>query len=431
MNAELEQLGRANFQCMPLSSNNIPNHIKIDTASLVNLMIEDKNKYLSDIKANKKKIWGMFFDIEKKIFKEHGQYVFNDSIVTDGYGVSVCQIRKDRYNIYTKQTIPTEKYEVPYLDEQTEETLEEIKLNPNIGFDDPGKKNIHYIIGKKKNKQKRPPKIRYSSRQRIRETERFKHINFTNNYKNRKVGNKTIKELEEKLGKNSSKTVNIEKYKEYIKTKLEIYEMTKHIYAEASLRKWKVRAKINKQRSESKFINNIKKTLEIDPKERINIIIGNWGVTKQMRGFVSTPGIGLIKRIERQYKIKFWKVYEGRTSKIDYKTGEELTNKEVVIKGKKVSLHSVLVRKQKKKNGQEYEEYIHRDYIGSNGIREIGEQYLIDRRRPEKYTHVSQPQDKGTIRLASDVFTLAIKQENVTKDEVKKVPIKLVKEKIV
>ena len=102
-----------------------------------------------------------------------------------------------------------------------------------------------------------------------------------------------------------------------------------------------------------------------------------------MRNFVPTPGVGLIKRLEK-FDIKFWKINEAYTSCIDCKTGERLNNKRVKIGEKDVKLHMVLVRKQK--IGDTVKEiHINRNYMGSHGIRMLAESWLENKTRPIWY----------------------------------------------
>ena len=81
------------FQFMPLRKDIIMKNCLIDTKSIIELFVKkDKNKYLKDIQNQKKELWNKYFDIDVKI----NNYVFDYSIITDGYSVSIRFIHKDK-----------------------------------------------------------------------------------------------------------------------------------------------------------------------------------------------------------------------------------------------------------------------------------------------------------------------------------------------
>lgn len=427
MTEEMEVMCGKKFQCMPLSDDFTHNYIKIDSKSLVENFdvtrdigpftkngktYRVKTNYLDKIEETQPELWGHYFLTNKSEIRKMGKnYVFDYSISTDGYGASIMYLRKDRVGKYNPSKSQA-KFELPYLDNGNRSALEllQIRSNPNIAFDDPGKKDLHYMIGRdwydeKGNKDS--DRLRYSIHQRIRETGRDKKQKFVERFKisNNHQGVSLLK-LEEDLSNYDGKTINVDKFKAYIKKRVEMYEKLNTIYNNGQLKKWKMRSYINQQRSETKFVSLIKEKFQIDPNKRINIIIGNWNESEQMRNFVPTPGIGLIRRIEK-YGIKFYKVNEAYTSCIDHITGKRLENKVVEIDKKSVKLHMVLVRKQKRR-GNIMEEHINRNYMGAHGIRMVAEQYLKDKTRPKKYTHTVQKK-KTTDKLI--VFNSMTKRE--------------------
>jgi hypothetical protein len=89
------------------------------------------------------------------------------------------------------------------------------------------------------------------------------------------------------------------------------------------------------------LVNNIKSKFKNDGKE-IVLIYGDWSRLSQMRGVISTPCIGLKRRLAEDFKI--FNIDEFRTSCLDNMTLKE--NKNAIIKnkqGNKKELHSVLV----------------------------------------------------------------------------------------
>ena len=110
-------------------------------------------------------------------------------------------------------------------------------------------------------------KLRYSIDQRMQETERKRHQKVTVKRKDwqcrnkndvikdqtstmmispeevNKVigyGGKTVKKLEAEMTEYSSRSINIDEFKMYIKKVSDMYEKTRDLYERASIRKWKM-----------------------------------------------------------------------------------------------------------------------------------------------------------------------------------------------
>jgi uncharacterized ubiquitin-like protein YukD len=118
---ELEKIERKSFQFFPLQTNSIPRHIQIDTKALVELFVDTEKhqklldvwiKEITEIKSGKKKgkpknktkadlyncleqnkefIWNTFFNITQT----RKNYVFDYTIITDGYATSLRFLHKD------------------------------------------------------------------------------------------------------------------------------------------------------------------------------------------------------------------------------------------------------------------------------------------------------------------------------------------------
>ena len=92
MNIELENIEGKMYQFFPIQSSIIPNHIQIDTKSVIELLVDkEKKKYLDNIELNKELLWDKFFNITQKI----KDYKFDNTIITDGYATSLRFIHKD------------------------------------------------------------------------------------------------------------------------------------------------------------------------------------------------------------------------------------------------------------------------------------------------------------------------------------------------
>lgn len=58
---EIEKIGTKSFQFFPLRNNIILKYVPIDSKSLIELFIEDKNTYLTDIENKKTRIMEQIF----------------------------------------------------------------------------------------------------------------------------------------------------------------------------------------------------------------------------------------------------------------------------------------------------------------------------------------------------------------------------------
>jgi len=213
--------------------------------------------------------------------------------------------------------------------------------------------------------------FRYTSCQRIYETERLKYQEILKDMKNK---NSVIEE-ETKLSNYNSKSCIYSNFKNYIKTKLEINGKLEKFYNQIKLRKFKWRQYINKQRTESKLVNNIKNNYETKDKKPA-IVIGNWNITKQMRNFISTPCIGIKRLLSKNFKVVT--IDEFRTSCLDYKTEDKVKNMRD-INNKKI--HSVLILTEKNRAIG----CINRDKNAVLNYQKIVKQYMNDRTRPYNF----------------------------------------------
>ena len=110
------------------------------------------------------------------------------------------------------------------------------------------------------------------------------------------IENLSITELENSLSNYCSKTSNYEKFIEYIKKKLELFNKLSNFYSKYIFRKHRWKKYMNEQVSIDSLTYRIRKTYE-EPGKKIVVFYGNWCQTKQMKNFMPTPGIGLKRKI--------------------------------------------------------------------------------------------------------------------------------------
>jgi hypothetical protein len=295
------------YNVFPMRSEITPKYIRLDTTTLVKLLLREehgtKKSFVASIKKRENDIWKFFFRTERKMFKKKG-YSYHHMISTDGVGVSILFLREDLVGRKLPK-IPIKVSNEMYIDKLEDYThLQNKKI---VGID-PGKEDLIYAVD---NASKEANHFRYSQNQRRKETKLKKYNNIILAKKHNKIDDKTIIEYEMELSKYNRKTLNITKFKEYLKEKNRINHILFTFYQENLFRKLKFGRYINTKRSEQNMINNFKKKFG-DPKNTI-ICIGDWEQKKQMKFKEPTLGIG-IRRLFRKNKYKVYLVDEFRTS---------------------------------------------------------------------------------------------------------------------
>lgn len=410
MNLQLEEMNTKMFQFFPLQTHLIPRHIQIDTKSLVELLIDtDKKQYFDNIETNKEKLWNTFFKLHYM-----NKYVFDYTIITDGYSVSLRflhtdfvneeRIKKDKMkngkklmkgltdeekeikkqekqvqqnklkeeNRKKRELEKKEKkekketkkevlHEFPYIDEVSKDFLDGKHL-----FIDPGKRSLLTMMDDDGNY------FSYTNKQRINETKRIKYSSLLKNYKDKQH----ITEIENTLSLFNSKTCDIEKFKEYIKEKLKVNDAIAKLYQDEKFRKYKWYSYINTKRTEDNMLNKIENKYGKD----IKIIIGDWSIGKQMRNFISTPNLSIKRKLNTRFEV--YNIDEFRTSCLNYKT-EELCNNLYLPDKRNIErkMHSILTFKMENKR----KGCINRDKNGCKNIQKVFNHYIETGERPEKY----------------------------------------------
>lgn len=407
MNLQLEEMNTKMFQFFPLQTHLIPRHIQIDTKSLVELLIDtDKKQYFDNIETNKEKLWNTFFKLHHM-----NKYVFDYTIITDGYSVSLRflhtdfvneeRIKKDkmkngkkqmkgltdeekeikkqekqvqqnklkeenrkRRELEKKEKKETKKevlHEFPYIDEVSKDFLDGKHL-----FIDPGKRSLLTMMDDDGNY------FSYTNKQRIKETKRIKYSSLLKNYKDKQH----ITEIENTLSLFNSKTCDIKNFKEYIKEKLKVNDAIAKLYQDEKFRQYKWYSYINTKRTEDNMVNKIENKYGKD----IKIIIGDWSIGKQMRNFISTPNLSIKRKLNTRFEV--YNIDEFRTSCLNYKT-EELCNNLYLPDKRNIErkMHSILTFKMENKR----KGCINRDKNGCKNIQKVFNHYIETGERPEKY----------------------------------------------
>lgn len=334
MSIELEKRKEKPINCFPLRKNIIPKYIKLDTATIILLLMPKKiNKkwYLTrgNTKLHEGYLWGLLFRTEKKYFKRK-DYVFNHSIVTDGFGCSILLIRKDLHDSKKKVKVihvrkPREYRSEKYVDELTDKEKKKYENYTIVGID-PGKDDLIYATNGEtiiKNNKHKTTTFRYSQNQRRKETKIKTYMKLIDNDKKSSLVKRTnIKKIESKLSIYNSKSCRYHKVLNYIRCKNKVNSLLYSYYEKNLFRNLKWYSRINKQRSEDRMLNNFKKVFG-DPKN-VLICIGDFEQRKQMKYKEPTKGKSFRKLFKKRGKFDLFLVDEYNTSKMCHFNGLEM-----------------------------------------------------------------------------------------------------------
>jgi len=309
MMKQIEEEEQTIYNVFPMRSEVIPKHIRLDTTTLVHLLMTKKQGNKSDfltkgnLKRKEDKIWEFFFRTERKFFKKK-YYEFHHMIETDGVSCSLLLLRKDLVGKklpMMKKVLSTETY-IDELDDYS--TLQ----NKKIVAIDPGKCDLIYCVD---NSNKEANKFRYSQDQRRKETKKKKFSKIHLELKQEKINGKTIIEWETEISKFNRKSLNIPKFKEYIKKKSEINGMLFTFYEKYIFRKLRLQSYRNTKRSEQRMLNNFKRIFGNE--KDVVVCFGDYEQKQQMKYKEPTKGKGM-RTLFRKAGFQTYLVDEFRTS---------------------------------------------------------------------------------------------------------------------
>ena len=309
MMKQVEEEAQTICNVFPMRNEFIPKHIRLDTTTLVHLLMTksqgNKSTYLTagNLKRNEDKIWEFFFRTERKCFhKKH--YEFHHMIETDGISCSLLLLRKDLIG----KRLPTMKKGI-----NNEEYIDEVKdytslQNKTIVGIDPGKNDLIYCVDAD---NKEANTFRYSQDQRRKETKKKKYAKIQLELKQEKIHSKTIIEWETELSKMNKKTLNIMRFKAYIQKKSEINGMLFAFYEKYIFRKLRLQSYRNTKTSEQRMLNNFKRIFGNE--KEVVVCFGDYEQKQQMKYKEATKGKGM-RTLFRKAGFQTYLVDEFRTS---------------------------------------------------------------------------------------------------------------------
>ena len=308
MMKQVEKQGYTTSNPFPMRTDVIAKHIRLDTTTLVHLLMSKKQGNKSDylFKGNLKrfedKIWKFFFRTERQCFNKKW-YSFHHMIETDGVSCSIVLLRKDKIGKRIQNSkIPNREQ---YIDEVKDYSTLQDKTIVAI---DPGLCDLIFCVdGSDTNANE----YRYSQDRRRKETKSKKYGKILLEQKQTKIHDKTIIEYETELCKYNRKTLDILKFKEYCKAKNEMNFNIFKFYEKELFRKLKLNGYCNRLKSEHKLIHQFKKIYG-NEKETI-ICFGDYEQRKHMKFKEPIKGKGM-RTLFRKSGYKTYLVDEFRTS---------------------------------------------------------------------------------------------------------------------
>jgi len=388
----------------PMRSEVIPKHIRLDTTTLVHLLMTKKQGNKSDyltkgnLKRKEDKIWEFFFRTERKMFHKK-YYEFHHMIETDGVSCSLLLLRKDLIGKklpMMKKGLSTETY----IDELTEYSQLQ---NKKIVAIDPGKCDLIYCVDDDK---KEANKFRYSQDQRRKETKKKKYSKIQLELKKEKINGKTIIEWETELSKLNRKSLNIQKFKEYIQKKSEINNVLYKFYETYIFRKLRLQSYRNTKKSEQKMINQFKKIFGNE--KEVIVCFGDYEQKQHMKFKEATKGKGM-RTLFRKAGFQTYLVDEFRTSCMCSNCEIGICKKTMVRKNPKpyrsgnIIVHGLICCK----NGCGY---WNRDVNGATNIYKIAYNAINNKERPN-YLSRSNKSSGSLDELPKPKFTRSVKSK--------------------
>lgn len=308
MNKMIEKEGFKINNVFPLRNHIIPKHIRLDTTTLVHLLmrkdIGNKTEFLTNgnLKRYEDRIWKFFFRTEMKCFHKL-YYNFHHMIETDGVSASILLLREDL--VGKRISIKIKPNNEKYIEELSD--YNDLQ-NKKIVTIDPGKEDLIYCVD---GDTREATEFRYSQDQRRKETKSKKYAKIILEYKQSMIYEKNIIDYETELSKFNHKTLNLEDFKKYIQKKNEINIKLFDFYQNFLFRKLKLNGYWNRKRSEQKLINRFKNIFG-NPNETI-ICFGDFEQKKHMKFKEPIKGKGM-RTLFRKSGYQTYLVDEFRTS---------------------------------------------------------------------------------------------------------------------
>lgn len=342
LNRNIEEVGKKCYQVFCQRSSFVPKSITLNTSGLIEVINDTKkeiygigySKMNNNAKKYQKQAWRTVLKLENKQLFNHRDYIFYNQIQTDGISANLLFIRKEFYNKTYGQKLPQYdedvEFEIKQLEKLTKDECEKHLSKKLIGID-PGKKDIITMVDEEENYYS------YSNCRRRNDTysKRSNQIVLAEKSKN---DNEIIK-TETKLSKFNKRTLNSQKFIDYLQEKRSVKTKLEDFYEKPLFRKLNLRRFCRTKSAEDKMLNEIEKKFG----KNVLLGLGDWSVNTsfQMKGCMPTPNKGIAKLLMKRFEIV--SVDEYKTSKLYNKDlTKELTNVKIKRGKRTKSIHTLL-----------------------------------------------------------------------------------------
>jgi len=278
----------------PLRTTLVPRYIRIDTMVLVELLVppSERKQFTSKVKASAFEVWQRFFHLDAKVFRGKK---FHHMLETDGVATSVLfewenvpVVKKSK----SKNAVPTESY----LDELPPATLQSLRSRKVVSID-PGMSDLLSCISEVSTTTT-PEKLRYTQNQRrfdLKTVSRRRQLQYEKDHTI--IAGKTVTTHETELSAYNHKTVNIKKFKQYLRAKFLFNSQLAPFYRHYHFRKDRFNTFIDTQKSERAFLNKFRRTFGT-PTDTV-VAFGDWEQRQHRKYKEPTKGKGFRQMLRR------------------------------------------------------------------------------------------------------------------------------------
>ena len=338
----------------PLRSDIVSKHIKLDTATLVDILftettgrskrktksvlqkrqqerlkreedVENGNapnpakkgvnglkaffKTKGNLKRYEDKLWSLFFNTKLQCFRKKW-YSFHHMIYTDGVSACILLTRKDIAGLKKMERLQKMRKTPSVGKEQYVDELRDTSelQGKTIVAIDPNMSDLLYCVD---GDTRGRTQFRYTQDQRRKETKQKKYQKIQQLYKQELVDGKSVVEWETELSLFNKKTLSMETFKEYLQKKNQLNHALLPFYEKRIFRKLKLNGYWNRQRSEQRMLRRFRKLF--GSKEETVVCFGDWEQRKHRKYKEPIKGKGF-RALFRRNGFRTYLVDEHKTS---------------------------------------------------------------------------------------------------------------------
>ncbi|KND01623.1 hypothetical protein, variant 1 [Spizellomyces punctatus DAOM BR117] len=264
-----EKHGFRRFSAIPLRRSLIQSNIRIDSKILYQHILCITQREAEAVE--KVDLWLRVCNLRTKAFRSRCGMHFEGSITTDGTSVSVYlkHPEADKYGKRSGGKKSANMMEAEVKVQYVEKNLPACRAAENIVVIDPNKRDILYC------QDSNGTTFRYTANQRAMETGSRRFAKRREAMK-KKAG---IDLIESRIP--SHKTMNLMDFTRYLLVRRADWDRRKYFYSHPAHTRWKWHAFINRQKSESNLISNLRNKYG----ENFTIVMGDWSDAGQTARF--------------------------------------------------------------------------------------------------------------------------------------------------